>query len=501
MSLAKSRHAPPKAAVMLEALRGLGYSTGTAIADVIDNSISARADQIDIFLSWSDSISTVIILDNGDGMAEQELDLAMRLGERNPLDKRAAHDLGRFGMGLKTASFSQCRRLTVASKKDGRTSCLRWDLDLLAGSQDDGWRLFEGPEEGSEALLSPLHAQDHGTLVLWEKLDRIVTLGFGSQDFLDLVDKVERHLAIVFHRFLSGLRPRLRLNINGRAVVPRDPFLSTHTATWSSPVVQIAAEGGMVAVSCHVLPHKDRLKATDQESAAGPDGWTAQQGFYVYRNERLLVAGSWLGLGRGRTWTKEEAYRLARIKLDIPNTADADWKIDIRKSTARPPVSIRERLTRLAEDTRERARRVFAHRGQAIRSSSGASLAQAWRAEHFSGEVRYRIDRDHPAVRAVLDDAGAIEAEVLAMLRVIEETIPVQRIWLDTTEARETPRTSFAGQAPKEVLEVLTVMYRNMVLRKGLSPALAREKLLGTEPFNNHPDLIAALPDDPRPQG
>ena len=104
-------------------------------------------------------------------------------------------------------------------------------------------------------------------------------------------------------------------------------------------------------------------------------------------------------------------------------------------------------------------------------------------------------------MRAVLDDAGAIEAEVLAMLRVIEETIPVQRIWLDTTEARETPRTSFAGQAPKEVLEVLTVMYRNMVLRKGLSPALAREKLLGTEPFNNHPDLIAALPDDPRPQG
>ena len=501
MSLGKSRHAPPRAGAMIEALRGLGYSTATAIADVIDNSIAARADRIDIDFSWNDTASTIIILDNGEGMDERELDLAMRLGERHPLDERAAHDLGRFGMGLKTASFSQCRRLTVASRKKSRTNCLRWDLDLLAASKDDGWHLFEGPEEGSEVLLAPLLDQEHGTLVLWEKLDRVVTFGFGKQDFLDLVDKVEQHLAMVFHRFLSGYKPRLRLNINGRAVAPWDPFRTTHPATWTSPAERLAADGGAVEVQCHVLPHKDRLEASDQESAAGLDGWTAQQGFYVYRNERLLVAGSWLGLGRGRTWTKEEAYRLARIKLDIPNTADADWKIDIRKSTARPPVSIRERLTRLAEDTRERARRVFAHRGQAIRSSSGASLAQAWRAEHFSGEVRYRIDRDHPAVRAVLDDAGAIEAEVLAMLRVIEETIPVQRIWLDTTEARETPRTSFAGQAPKEVLEVLTVMYRNMVLRKGLSPALAREKLLGTEPFNNHPDLIAALPDDPRPQG
>ncbi|MEI8022065.1 MAG: hypothetical protein WCH39_27900, partial [Schlesneria sp.] len=251
-----------------------------------------------------------------------------------------------------------------------------------------------------------------------------------------------------------------------------------------------------VEVQCHVLPHKDRLQNKEQESAAGTDGWTSQQGFYVYRNERLLVAGNWLGLGRGRSWTKEEAHRLARIRIDISNTADSDWKIDIRKSTARPPVSIRERLTRLAEDTRERARRVFAHRGQPVRTGNASPLSQAWRAEHLAGEVRYRIDRNHPAVRAVLDDAGAAESQIVAMLRVLEETIPVQRIWLDTTEARETPRTGFAGQAPKEVSEVLSVMYRNMISRKGLSPALARERLKSTEPFNDYPELIAALPDE-----
>lgn len=500
MNPSKSRHAPPKAGAMIEALRGLGYSTATALADIIDNSIAAHADAVNVMFSWSNQKSTITVLDNGDGMNEHALDLAMRLGERNPLDDRATHDLGRFGLGLKTASFSQCRRLTVASRKNGKTNCLRWDLDVLAASEDDGWYLLEGPADGSENFLVPLDSRNSGTIVLWECLDRIVTPGFREQDFLDSVDRVERHFAMVFHRFLQGPRPRLRLTINGRPVEPWDPFLVDHTATWSSPIEHFAAEGGTVEVQCHVLPHKDRLDAREHDSTAGPDGWTAQQGFYVYRNQRLLVAGSWLGLGRGRAWTKEEAYRLARIRVDIPNTADAAWKIDVRKATARPPVSIRERLTRLAEDSRERARRVFAHRGQTIRTGNGEQLTQAWRVEHFKGGVRYRITNDHPAVKAVLEDAGVLEPQVQAMLRVLEETIPVQRIWLDTTEAHETPRIGFAGEPPAAVEAVLTVMYKNMVLRKGLSPALARERLLRTEPFNNHPELVMGLPDNPAPK-
>lgn len=496
----KSRHAPPKAGAMIEALRGLGYTTATALADVIDNSVAAHASRVNVQFSWKGAASTVAIFDNGDGMNERELDLAMRLGEKNPLDVRETHDLGRFGLGLKTASFSQCRRLTVASRKGGATNCLRWDLDVLAASEDDGWHLLEGPAEGSEDLFLPLETQDHGTLVSWERLDRIVTPGFGEQDFLDMVDGVDLHLAMVFHRLLAMPSPWLQLSVNGRPVGPWDPFLSNNTATWTSPLERIAAEGGIVEVQCHVLPHKDRLDPLVHESAAGPDGWTAQQGFYVYRNQRLLLAGSWLGLGRGRSWSKEEAHRLARIRLDIPNTADAAWKIDIRKSTARPPVSVRERLTLLAEDTRARARRVFAHRGQPIRVGDREPVAQAWRAEHFEGGMRYRIDRDHPAVRAVLEEAAPLVQQIDAMLRIVEETIPVQRIWLDTAEARETPRTGFGGEPPREVAHILAVMFRNMVLRKGVSPDRARARLLHTEPFNNFPELVAALAIEPSAQ-
>jgi len=492
-----SRHAPPKAKILIEALRGLGYSTATAVADIIDNSITAGARNIDLKFSWRGSKSFVTIQDDGCGMDAVELDQAMRLGEKNPLDSRENNDLGRFGLGLKTASFSQGRRLTVASKRSvGEINCLCWDLDILASYSDDGWYLLEGPEDTSRELIEPLFAAENGTLVLWEQLDRIITPGFSEQNFLDLVDVVEQHLSMVFHRYLETPYPKVRICINCRPLVSWDPFLSNHPATWTSPLVQQETDGGRIEVQGHVLPHRDKLSQKEYDVAAGPDGWTAQQGFYVYRNQRLLVAGNWLGLGRGHSSIKEEAHRLARIRLDIPNSADTDWKIDVRKSTARPPVQIRQILTRLAEDTRVRARKVFAHRGKPVRFGSNQAVAEAWRTEHFHGGVRYRIDLDHPAIRAVLDEADLLTPQIKAMLCVLEETIPVQKIWLDTTEGREIPRTGFSGTPPDEVVTVLNIMFKNLVAKKGLSPELAKEKLLHTEPFHNYPDLVAALPDD-----
>lgn len=493
----RSRIAPPRASTMIESLRGLGYSVQTALADIIDNSASAGAKNVEVQFNWLGRDSNIAVLDDGTGMSEVELEAAMRLGGKGPLDPRDAGDLGRFGLGLKTASFSQCRRLTVASKKDQTLNCLRWDLDFIATSADGDWHLLEGPAPGSDALVGVLRSRPAGTLVLWQLLDRIVTAGFTDRDFLDLMDVVERHLAMVFHRFIGGASPRLTLTVNGRPISPWDPFMVAHSATWTSPVARFSHASGRVEVQYHVLPHKDRLDAKAFQNGGGPEGWTSQQGFYVYRNERLLVSGSWLGLGRGRAWTKEESHKLARIRVDIANSADADWKIDIRKSTARPPVSLREALTRLAEDARERARRVFAHRGQAIRKLDGTPIVQAWRTEHLSSGIRYRIDASHPAVRAVLDQAGPLEPQIQAMLRIIEQTIPVQRIWLDTAEAQETAPTNFYGEAPAAVIEVLTVMYRNLISHKKLTPDAAKRQLLRTDPFNNYPDLVAELPDEP----
>jgi hypothetical protein len=490
----KTREAPPRAGAMLEALRGLGYSTGAAIADIIDNSISAGAARVNVDFAWEGANSRISVLDDGRGMFDAELESAMTLGDKSPLDERAPGDLGRFGMGLKTASLSQCRRLTVASKKDGACACLRWDLDEMAKRPNDGWLLFEGPAQGSEPYFDGLWARERGTLVMWEAMDRIVANSFTADDFGDLVDRVEAHLAMVFHRLLAGTRPKLRIVLNGRPVAPWDPFMAGHAAkTWASPTEKVKSEAGVVCVECHVLPHKDKLSPDDFARGAGPNGWNAQQGFYVYRNERLLLAGGWLGLGQGRAWNREESYRLARIQLDIPNTADAAWKIDIRKSIARPPASMRAGLTRLAEDTRERARKVFAYRGSPTGQRGSSPIELAWRVEHGKDGARYRIDEKHPAVAAALEACGGQAALVKAMLRVVEETVPVQRIWLDTAENKDTPRTGFSGEPNDAIYQVMETLYADMVGRKSMSPELARKALLCMEPFQNYPSLVERL--------
>lgn len=488
------RHAPPKTGALLEALRGMGYSVGAAIADIVDNSIAAGGSWIDIQFVWDGPASRIAIVDDGCGMDDGELERAMTLGNRNPLDTRDADDLGRFGMGLKTASFSHCRRLTVASVKNGRCACLRWDLDEIARNPELGWMLLEGPAQDSEPFVGRIFERRHGCLVLWELMDRIVNKTHSADDFLDLVDEVEQHLGMVFHRLIDGARPAVRLTINGRPVTPWNPFMAGHPAKpWESPLARTSTDSGAISVQCHVLPHKDKLTSDEFERGGGPAGWSAQQGFYVYRNKRLLVAGGWLGLGQGRAWNREEAYRLARIQLDIPNTADAAWKIDIRKSTARPPVALRPWLVRLAINTRERARRVFAYRAAPQSRAGGSPVEQAWRAEHTRAGVKYRIDEAHPAVSAVLEACSEHANLVRALLRIVEETVPVQRIWLDTAEAKDTPRGGFSGEPDTEVKKVLTVLFVDMVRRRNMSEEGARGVLAATEPFEQYPALIAGL--------
>ncbi len=493
MSILKFRSAPPNASAMIETLRGLGYSTGAALADIIDNSISANAKNVSLKFIWNGSESSIMVIDDGDGMNDAELELAMRLGDKNPTSDRKPGDLGRFGIGLKSASFSQCRRVTVGSRKNGVFSCLRWDLDYLAKNTDGGWHLLEGSDPRSGELVVENLPASHGTVVLWEEMDRIITPGFKEQEYLDLIEKIDQTLGMIFHRFLSGSNPKLRLTINGVSVKPWDPFMSHNSFTMASPEVPFRTSSGIVNIRGYVLPHNDQLTAEEYERWGGPDGWNSQQGFYVYRNDRLLVSGGWLGLGGRRAWTREESHRLARISVDITNTSDVDWKIDIRKSIARPPLSIRPILIKIAEDTRAKARRVFAHRGLYNKNTQKEEIHNAWRSEVFKGGIRYRIDTNHPAIKSIMESSGELNPQIKALLRIIEETVPVQKIWLDTAEARETPRTAFAEQPSEAVVEVLKAVYEDLTVRRGMSAELAKNTLLSSEPFNHYPNLISNL--------
>lgn len=485
----------PDASAMLESLRAFGYSTPAAIADLIDNSVTAGAKNVWVGFHWDGRNSDVSVLDDGHGMSEAALVAAMRAGSRSPLEERAPADLGRFGLGLKTASFSQCRQLTVASKARGGVPAVRrWDLDYVREHRE--WRLLRSPAPGSAGRLAELDGVSNGTLVLWEKMDRMVSSDdVGSEAdharFRDLIDAVEEHLGMVFHRFIGTA---FRISINGR--LPRhqvkawNPFLPSHEATQQFPEETIPTHSGTVTVRPYVLPHKDRLGEKLHEAARGPAGWNAQQGFYVYRNERLLVAGDWLGLG----YAKEEHYKLARIQVDLPNTMDSDWDLDVKKSRARPPGAIRARLKQIADITRGRAVDVYRHRGRYTARNAPGPEAFAWLPGQRKDRAVYTINRGHPLAAAVLEAAGAGRPALEALLQLLEETVPVRQIWLDAAQKPDGHAKPFEEVADKDVKQVMTLVYQAL-RRAGHPPAAARERAAKMDAFAGHPQLIATLVD------
>jgi hypothetical protein len=487
---------PPDAGAMIESLRGIGYSPATAIADLIDNSVSAGARNVWLDFSFDGPASTIRVIDDGGGMSSDGLRRAMTLGGINPLHHRSLRDLGRFGLGLKTASFSQCRCLTVAAKSDGVVSIRRWDLDYIAQPNVGEWRLLSSPRTGSEDLIKPLDDLTSGTIVVWEGLDKIVggaarTDSKAEDAFLGLAERIERHVGMVFHRFLEGHPAALRIFINGQRIKPWDPFLISHPATDPTPTETIPRADGFIELQGFVLPHKDQLSEEQFRNAGGIDGWSAHQGFYVYRNRRMLVSGGWLGLGEPRVWTMEESFKLARLRLEFPNSADQEWDIDVKKSVARPPRWLRSRITDLAERVRTSARQVFAHRGTYGRRAVVVDLQPAWIGHTINGISSYRINREHPAIERIVESAGNEAVE--QMLRIIEETVPVQRIWLDTAENGEAPKQAFAEAASAEMEALARGMLSHLTGKVGLSRERALMQLRRTEPFQNYPELLEQL--------
>jgi hypothetical protein len=492
--------APPAAGAMIESLRAYGYTLETAIADLIDNSIAAGAKNVWLNPEWNGDGSWISILDDGIGMDEPTLVQAMRPGSQSPRQERAADDLGRFGLGLKTASFSQCRSLTVAAKTVGAPIAIRrWDLDYV--SRKDEWRLLKSCRRGSEEKLAVLNTKNQGTLVLLENLDRIAgnTTVDNKKDksrFFENIDHLRAHLAMVFHRYLDGTSPRVRILIDGTdessMIIPWSPFGARHPATQPQPEEHLTMPDGHIPVQGFILPHKDRMTEKDYAAMAGPTGWNEQQGFYVYRNRRLLVAGSWLGLGQaGRRWTREEHYKLARIRIDLPNTMDEVFQIDVRKSKAILPSQIRGALTEYAAQVRETARGIFAHRGRYGNRGPAPDIARVWKTVSQGGSRKYLIDRRHLALRSLLETPRITRKNVETALRIIEESVPVEQIWIDTSEHPENTGAPFSSVPENDVIELADTVFKQYQ-DGGMTEHDAAEAVCRMDVFLDFQEIIRA---------
>lgn len=487
----------PHPAALVEAMRSLGYTLETAVADLVDNSISHGATHIRVQFDWAGQASTLSISDNGYGMDEPRLIEAMRPGTHNPRADRSPEDLGRFGLGLKTASFSQASRLSVISRAAGHPVAVRvWDLPFMAASND--WVLLREASEDAHEHAEWLMDQSTGTCVVWEQLDRLVgTASVGDtaahKAFMEAADRVAKHLSMVFGEYLVGARA-LRLEVGNVALSRWDPFMRDHAATQVLPMERLPWGKLGVAVQPYVLPHYSKLAKDEFDRAAGAKGWTAHQGFYIYRNNRLISAGGWLSLGL----TRDEHLKLARIRIDLGNDVDFDWKLDVRKSVASPPVPLRQELRRIARLTRERAQEVYRHRGRKILAGTPQDHSSVWEAKLMRGRTLFRINREHPVVQALTgsDETGRA-AE--ALLKLIEQTIPLASIYIRHAEAPEEQPAPFEDTKDKQFSEMLADLYLG-VLASGRSHAQAIASLASLAIAKDRLHLIAALDASPPSQ-
>lgn len=412
----------PNAPTLIESMRAIGYSFSSAIADLIDNSISAKAKNIEIYSEPGNNPS-LFILDDGIGMSPKTLYEAMRYGSKNPLLERSEDDLGRFGLGLKSASLSQCRKLVVVSKQQNDVNSYSWDIDYVVKTND--WKIkgFEKSEIEKIPNIDLLLKKDTGTLIWLTEFDRIEE---STKDlagtFNKCLDDMIEHLSLVFHRFIEE---GLIISHNNLPIEAKDPFLSYHKATQKKKEIPIYIEGKEIILKPFILPHLSKLSQEDLKKVGGKENLKTEQGFYVYRNKRLIISGTWFRLER-----KDELNKLARVRVDIPNSLDYMWAIDIKKSTATLPDIIKKNLFNAVYDSVSTSERIYSFRGR--KEKKDKNIEYVWERVKVRDGYKYEINRDLPQLKILEETLDEKQIKYIDnLLKSLEEYFPVQALYYD----------------------------------------------------------------------
>ena len=433
--MAKDRENIPVAPTLMGSLRSMGYSFESAVADVIDNSISAHATTIRVLFPTTPLQETAVgILDDGSGMSLESLFEAMRYGSMASEVERDEDDLGRFGMGMKAASLSQCRNLTVVSYYKGKRSSFTWDYVYIQKNQK--WLIQELSSKEIDQLpyIQELDNQKAGTLVIWRDFDVISKSSDGQvyETLVELRKSLDKSLALIFHRFLSASgSPKLKIQINNQSIKPLDPFLERHQKTTRKKEKTIAIKDSdgierLISIKPFILPFATDLSEADRKLIGGIENLRTKQGFYIYRNNRLIIWGTWFGMNRRTELTKN-----ARIRVDIPNSLDDIWGIDIKKQNASIPKRILNQLRRTVLDALETSVNKHVYRGRTAKVNDETDYI--WdRKEGRNQMFYYQINRESKLYRFVKGKMNDEDYNYLEMLvTAIENNIPTQQMYID----------------------------------------------------------------------
>lgn len=472
----------PFAPSLIESMRAIGYSFKSAIADLLDNSISAKANRIDI-ISDPGINPSLIILDNGCGMKSTELYEAMRYGSTNPLDDRKEDDLGRFGLGLKAASLSQCRKLIVVSKVNNEISSYSWDLDYVLSKKRWMLKVFSKEEINDFPYIDLLKNQKEGTYIFLSDFDRI-NEGTNNleETFNRCLKEMNDHLSLVFHRYIGE---GLSIYVNNVLIEPKDPFLSYHKGTQIKKEKAFYIENEKISLKPYILPHPSKLKEEDIIKVGGKERMKKEQGFYIYRNKRLIIWGTWFNLQH-----KEELNKLARVRVDIPNSLDYMWSIDIKKSSANLPDKIKDNMfSAILESVRD-STAVYEYRGRTGKNQKGKTFV--WKRELSSDRSgwKYVINKELPQIQLLQESMTTEQKKMFAIfINQLESSFPYSAVYFDVAKDNiETERK----EDNKEIINQLWAEIEEQfvyIKNRGLDKNKYCKMFLELEPYCNYQEI------------
>jgi hypothetical protein len=424
-------------------------------------------------------------------MTQQKLLDSMKIGSSNPYEQRRIDDLGRFGMGMKTAAFALGKRLTVISKENGQISNACWDLNHI--EKNNQWKMIILNEDNNTLINTKelLKNYESGTIVIIEKLDKLIdenNLSKSEDRFFKIIAKVKKHISLVFHRFIE--EDNLKIMVNENKIKGWDPFVLQNSATQELSKEEFYESDKPIIIEPYILPHRTKFSSEEEyKKVAGHRGWFNNQGFYIYRNRRLLVHGTWFNIFR-----KEISYNLARIKLDIDSNSDFDWQIDIKKSKAVPPVYLEELLEKVAIICAEKSTSVYNSRGTYAKSYNKniPSLSYVWeQRKNNDGKYSFYLNQKHPLlydIKNLLNEEG--KECLKAYISLIENLSPIMMSGItETMQSKENKIGDMELDKEKIHIKSLIEIFR----KKGFENEEIIETLCNMASYRGMNQIIKAL--------
>ena len=482
-------NAVPSPEFLIKSIAEQGYSLETSLGDLIDNSVSAGASKIEILVDTEKLPFTLFLADNGDGMDEAQLKKCMQFPSSSLENQRATDDLGRFGLGMKTASFAQTRRFTVISKARDCDyySARTWDVDYLKRKQE--WRIIKNSVDETnelittyESLSSGFFSQFNGfipnTIVVWQGL-------YKFEDYLEGKDKSDslknqlnevttEYLAIVFHRFMERTKNPLSIRLNNILVKPFNPFPTSESDLRLIESKQKNFKSDIISLEGYILPVR-----SIEESKESNNIWTTRsrglmdmEGLYIYRSDRIILFGGWNGIIR-----KSPRLQLARLKVEVGNKVDNLLHLNVAKSQIIIPFDLKIGFLKYIAELKDEAEKEYYNRGiRAISSRKSDNIPQLFDRKASNKGMLLTVNIDFPLVKLVMGKMDKEEQHsFMILLKMINVTVnKIRQTHEDKSYVNEADETDGTNEEElkQTIQRLLSEGTDKKIIKEALLPAL-----------------------------